>query len=109
MSILAPSLIHMAPMATNRYAPSAFQEESCGRLTCAQQIEHAGYTRYILDRNPRRYNEYGDELEDSESDPEADADAEGENPYSNVHLEGSASSNFRRSGTLTDAQNYFAL
>ena len=53
-----------------------------------QQIEHAGYTRYILEKNPRRHNEYGDELEDSESDPEADADADDENPYSGVHLEG---------------------
>ncbi|EXJ82065.1 hypothetical protein A1O1_08134 [Capronia coronata CBS 617.96] len=52
-----------------------------------QKIEHAGYTRYILERNPRRYNEYGDELEDSESDTEADADAEEENPYSGVRIE----------------------
>lgn len=54
----------------------------------SQRIEHAGYTRYILERNPRRYNEYGDELEDSESDAEADADAEEENPYSGVQIEG---------------------
>ncbi|KAL2419720.1 hypothetical protein ABEF95_005922 [Exophiala dermatitidis] len=52
-----------------------------------QKIEHAGYTRYILQRNPRRYNEYGDELDDSESDTEADADAEDENPYSGVRIE----------------------
>ncbi|KIX08082.1 uncharacterized protein Z518_02737 [Rhinocladiella mackenziei CBS 650.93] len=52
-----------------------------------QKIEHAGYSRYILDYNPKRYNEYGDELEDSESDAEADADAEDENPYSNVRIE----------------------
>ncbi|EXJ77420.1 hypothetical protein A1O3_09646 [Capronia epimyces CBS 606.96] len=52
-----------------------------------QKIEHAGYTRYILERNPRRYNEYGDELDDSESDTEADADAEDENPYSGVRIE----------------------
>jgi hypothetical protein len=53
-----------------------------------QKIEHAGYTRYILQRNPRRYNEYGEELEDDESDAEADADAEEENPYANIRLEG---------------------
>ncbi|KIW91248.1 uncharacterized protein Z519_08144 [Cladophialophora bantiana CBS 173.52] len=52
-----------------------------------QKIEHAGYTRYILQRNPRRYNEYGDELEDSESDAEADADAEDENAYAGIRLE----------------------
>ena len=54
----------------------------------AQQIEHAGYTRNIIARNPKRYNEYGYELEDSESDTEADADAEEENPYSGVRIEG---------------------
>jgi hypothetical protein len=53
-----------------------------------QKIEHAGYTRYILDRRPRRYNEYGDELDASETDSEADEDAEAENPYSDIHLEG---------------------
>ncbi|KIX95365.1 uncharacterized protein Z520_08882 [Fonsecaea multimorphosa CBS 102226] len=52
-----------------------------------QKIEHAGYTRYILQRNPRRYNEFGDELEDSESDAEADADAEEENAYAGIRLE----------------------
>ncbi|KAK6380908.1 hypothetical protein LTS17_005109 [Exophiala oligosperma] len=52
-----------------------------------EKIDHAGYSRYILDRNPKRFNEYGDELEDSESDAEADADAEDENPYSGIKLE----------------------
>jgi RXT2-like, N-terminal len=55
---------------------------------CSQKVEYAGYTRYILDRNPRRYNEYGEELEDSETDEEADADAADENPYSGIRLEG---------------------
>ncbi|KAI1616417.1 RXT2-like protein [Exophiala viscosa] len=59
------------------YGPSGYK----------QKIEHAGYTRYILDRKPKRYNEYGDELEDSESDTEADADAEDENPYAGIRLE----------------------
>ncbi|RMZ77342.1 hypothetical protein DV737_g4381, partial [Chaetothyriales sp. CBS 132003] len=52
-----------------------------------EQIEHAGYTRYILARNPARHNEYGYELDDSESDPEADADADDENAYSGVRIE----------------------
>lgn len=54
----------------------------------SQKIEHAGYTRYILDRNPRRYNEYGEELDDSETDEEADADATDQNAYSGIRLEG---------------------
>lgn len=62
--------------------------EDDGSSLRAQKIEHAGYTRYILSRNPKRYNEFGDELEDSESDVEADADAEDENPYHGVRIEG---------------------
>lgn len=61
---------------------------SDGLLTRPQKIEHAGYPRYVLDRNPKRYNEYGDELEDSESDAEADADADDENPYTGIRIEG---------------------
>lgn len=57
-------------------------------MNLIQKIEHAGFLRYILDKNPRRFNEYGDELDDSESDPEADADAEDENPYGEIRLEG---------------------
>ena len=53
-----------------------------------KKIEHAGYTRFILERNPRRYNEYGDELDDSESDQEADEDAADENAYTGIRLEG---------------------
>ena len=53
-----------------------------------KKIEHAGYTRFILERNPRRYNEYGDELDDSESDQEADEDAADENAYAGIRLEG---------------------
>ena len=53
-----------------------------------QTINHAGYTRSIIARNPVRYNEYGDELEDEDSDPEADNDAQEENPYSGVRIEG---------------------
>jgi RXT2-like, N-terminal len=54
----------------------------------SQKVEHAGYARYILNRNPRRYNEYGEELEDSETDEEADADAADQNAYSGIRLEG---------------------
>lgn len=53
-----------------------------------KKIEHAGYARFILERNPRRYNEYGDELDDSESDQEADEDAADENAYAGIRLEG---------------------
>ncbi len=57
-------------------------------LTCPhQKIEHAGYCRNILRRNPKRYDENGEELEDDEEDEEADARAAEENPYAEIQLE----------------------
>lgn len=53
-----------------------------------QRITHAGYQRTILKRNPKRYDEDGDELEDDEVDEEADAEAARRNPYSHIHIEG---------------------
>ncbi|MCJ1287115.1 hypothetical protein MMC26_006463 [Xylographa opegraphella] len=53
-----------------------------------RKVEHAGYSRFVLRRNPKRYDEYGDELEDDEVDERADAEATESNPYGNVKLEG---------------------
>ena len=53
-----------------------------------QKIEHAGYERYIISRNPKRYDEDGDELDDDEVDEQADADAAARNPYNEIRLEG---------------------
>ena len=52
-----------------------------------QAIEHAGYCRNILRRNPKRYDEDGEELEDEDEDEEADARAAEENPYAEIQLE----------------------
>ncbi|KKA23451.1 hypothetical protein T310_2517 [Rasamsonia emersonii CBS 393.64] len=52
-----------------------------------EKIEHAGYTRYILRRNPPRYDSEGDELEEDDEDSEADAAAAEENPFSEVAIE----------------------
>ncbi|KAL2815423.1 RXT2-like protein [Aspergillus cavernicola] len=52
-----------------------------------QKIEHAGYTRYILQQNPVRYDSEGDELDDDDDDSEADAAAAEENPFSEIALE----------------------
>ena len=38
-------------------------------------------------RNPKRYDEYGDELDDDEEDDEADAAATESNPYAGVKIE----------------------
>lgn len=53
----------------------------------SQKIEHAGYQRYILSRNPPRFDEDGDELEPDDVDEEADAAAAEDNPYSGIRLE----------------------
>ncbi|KAE8354448.1 RXT2-like protein [Aspergillus coremiiformis] len=52
-----------------------------------QRIEHAGYTRYILQSNPVRYDSEGDELDEDDEDSEADAAAAEENPFSDIALE----------------------
>ena len=53
-----------------------------------QSIEHAGYKRDILRRNPKRYDGDGDGIPSDESDEEADARAAEDNPYAKVRLEG---------------------
>ncbi|KAL4930052.1 RXT2 domain-containing protein [Aspergillus undulatus] len=52
-----------------------------------QKIEHAGYTRYVLNHNPIRYDSEGDELDDDDEDSEADAAVAEENPFSEIALE----------------------
>ncbi|KAI9839921.1 MAG: hypothetical protein M1819_000113 [Sarea resinae] len=52
-----------------------------------RKIEHAGYERHIINRNPPRIDEDGDELEDDDVDEQADADAAEENPYGGIKLE----------------------
>lgn len=54
----------------------------------SQRITHAGYQRTILRRNPKRYDEDGDELDDDEVDEEADIDVARRNPYSHIKIEG---------------------
>ncbi|CAI7582874.1 unnamed protein product [Penicillium glandicola] len=52
-----------------------------------QRVDHAGYTRYILQPNPVRYDSEGDELDEDDEDSEADAAAAEENPFSGIALE----------------------
>ncbi|KAF1840996.1 uncharacterized protein K460DRAFT_359534 [Cucurbitaria berberidis CBS 394.84] len=53
-----------------------------------KRIEHAGYRRAILQRNPPRFDPDGDLVEpDDEYDEEEDLEAVEENPYGNILLE----------------------
>ncbi|KAJ4985709.1 rxt2-like protein [Stagonosporopsis vannaccii] len=53
-----------------------------------KRIEHAGYRRYILQRNPPRYDPDGDIVEPSdEYEDEDDLEAVEENPYADIRLE----------------------
>lgn len=53
-----------------------------------QKIEHAGYTRYILHRNPPRYDSEGEEIDgDEEPGSEAEAEAVEDNPFAGIALE----------------------
>lgn len=54
---------------------------------CQKKVEHAGYTRHILQRNPIRYDSEGDELDEEDEDSEADTAAAEENPFSGIALE----------------------
>jgi hypothetical protein len=51
-----------------------------------QKVNHAGFTRKIIYRNPKRYDEDGIELSGSDGDEHADV-VEGMNPYQDVHIE----------------------
>ena len=53
-----------------------------------QKIEHAGYSRYILEKKPARYNDYGDEFLDYGSEEEPDTHAADIDPYEGIRLEG---------------------
>lgn len=81
----------LGPRPTNGWAPiydlSFLEHES--DIFC-QMIEHAGYRRNILRRNPKRYDANGEELEDDDEDEEADAQAAEENPYAGIQLESKA-------------------
>ena len=63
--------------------------QNTGLIGFCQRITHAGFERTILQRNPRRYDEDGDELEDDDVDEQADLDAAAHNPYSHIKLDGS--------------------
>ncbi|KAF2266849.1 hypothetical protein CC78DRAFT_577774 [Lojkania enalia] len=53
-----------------------------------KRIEHAGYHRYILQRNPPRFDPDGDIVElGDESEDEDDLSTVEENPYADIHLE----------------------
>lgn len=53
-----------------------------------QRIQHAGYDRYILHRNPPRYDPDGDIVEpEDEYEEEDDLEAVEENPYGDIALE----------------------
>jgi len=57
-------------------------------INIPQRIDHAGYKRYILQRNPARFDPDGDIVEpDDEYDDEDDLEAVEENPYANIQLE----------------------
>ncbi|KAF2089058.1 hypothetical protein K490DRAFT_39016, partial [Saccharata proteae CBS 121410] len=52
------------------------------------EVEHAGYKRHIIARNPPRFDEDGDEIDDLDDDEEADLSAAEDNPqpYYSQHL-----------------------
>jgi len=87
--ISVPWPIQMVRSHTNRYAsPRGNAVWQGAAKDSRQKIEHAGYSRYILERNPARYNDYGDELSNFDSEEEPDTHAEEIDPYEGIRLEG---------------------
>ncbi|MCJ1475599.1 hypothetical protein MMC13_004262 [Lambiella insularis] len=88
-----PDSENTAPTATNRglklkrKAQSVQEGQLSGNKVYKRKVEHAGYQRYILHQNPKRYDHDGDELEDDEVDERADVEAVEHNPYGQVKLE----------------------
>jgi len=73
---------------TRRYVDVARLCAASAYADDAQQVEHAGYRRYILQRNPPRYDPDGDIVEPSdEYEDEDDLEAVEENPYADIRLE----------------------
>lgn len=60
-------------------------------MVATQAIDHAGFSRNIVFRNPPRYDEEGMELDSDEDDKQADADAAERNPYHGVEIKGKSS------------------
>ncbi|KAL5373401.1 hypothetical protein DPSP01_012759 [Paraphaeosphaeria sporulosa] len=58
-----------------------------GHRPYKKRIEHAGYRRYILKRNPPRYDPDGDIVEIGDEDDEDDLSPVEENPYADMRLE----------------------
>ncbi|EGE79648.1 hypothetical protein BDDG_02589 [Blastomyces dermatitidis ATCC 18188] len=52
-----------------------------------KRINHAGYTRDILERNPPKYDSEGDELDEEDAEEHADPELADENPFGEIHLE----------------------
>ena len=59
-----------------------------GANQAVQRIDHAGFDRYILHKNPRRYDNEGYELDAEDEDPEADEDAAERDPYGEIMIQG---------------------
>ncbi|EDN04118.1 hypothetical protein I7I51_08748 [Histoplasma capsulatum] len=52
-----------------------------------KRINHAGYTRDIVERNPPKYDSEGDELDEEDAEEHADPEMADENPFGDIHLE----------------------
>jgi hypothetical protein len=56
-------------------------------LDLLQRITHATFSRNIVYRNPKLYDEDGIELSGSDSDEDGDAITFDENPYREIHID----------------------
>lgn len=57
-------------------------------LIVGQKIEHAGYHRDVISRNPHRYDDDGEKLDEDDDDEAADIAAAEVDPYHGILLHG---------------------
>ncbi|KAK3076178.1 hypothetical protein LTS18_013704, partial [Coniosporium uncinatum] len=71
-----------------KYVQQGRLDNPNGSQTYKEKVNHAGYDRYIISRNPPPYlNEFGEEISEDDEWDDVDAPLQEENIYENIKLE----------------------
>lgn len=81
--------------------------DTTGGRSYRKKIVHAGYQRYIIHKNPTRYDEDGDVVEDDGEDEDGQASPDEENPFGETKLECATSATIFAQASTTDIVQIF--